>query len=301
MKKRRASPFTEFKYFLSEGVLSVLTHGLMSFAAITVIAACLLITATFMLVSYNIDVQIGKLQNRDQIVVYIDEELSRDDGLALESKILAVDNVQSAEFVTKEEFFDAFVAQLGDDADVVESMRDDNPLRDSFRVYMKDIDKHAETLKALEAIDGIADSNSDVELSERLVQLRSVVRTVCYSLIILLGAVSLFIISNTVKLALFARREEIQIMKMVGATNAFIRAPFVVEGLILGVTASVFVFSAQWIIYNYVTKRIAAGSNVLETVPFEAFRYPLALWLLVAGVALGLLGSVFTIRRYMKV
>ena len=300
-KKRKASPITKLGYFIKEGFASIFTHSIMSLAAITVIAACLLITATFMLVSYNIDLQIGKLQNNDMIVVYIDENYSREQALAIEDRILALDNVLTAEFVSKEEFFDSFVAGLGKNAIIVESMRDDNPLRDSYHVIMRDISKHAETLEELEAIEGIADSNSDVELSERLVQLRSVIKTLSYTLIILLGAVSLFIISNTVRLAMFSRRDEISVMKVVGATNGFIRAPFVVEGIILGVAAAVFVFAAQWLVYNYIVAKIAAGTSIIEMVDFETFRYKLAGYLLLAGVLLGVGGSVISIRRFMRV
>ena len=301
MNKNKSSVFSHLIYFIKEGFSGVFFHGFMSVAAITVIAACLLVTTTFLLVAYNIDMQIEDLQSSNEIVVYIDETLTREQAMALKSGITALDNVADAIFVTREEFFENFLDSLGEDTYVLDELREDNPMRDSFRVVMEDVALHAETLKALTELQGIADSNSDVELSERLVQLRSVVNTVSLTLLVLLGTVSLFVISNTVKLALHARAEEIGVMKMVGATNSFIRAPFVVEGIILGVAASVFVFAAQWLVYNYLGTQLSQGLPILTMVPFEEFRYRLAIILFAAGVVLGMSGSVLTIKRYMKV
>ena len=302
MKKGRASVFSQIGYFIKEGVGGIFVHGFMSFAAITVIAACLLVTATFMLLAHNIDVQIEELQDSNEIVVYIDSSFTREQAQALQSDIMALDNVENAIFVTKEELFENFLAGLGEDTHVLEELRNDNPVRDSFRVIMKDISLHSETLKALMEVAGIADSNSDVELSEKLVSLRSVINTISITLIIMLGAVSLFIISNTVKLALHARADEIGIMRMVGATNGFIRGPFVVEGIVLGVVAAVFVFAAQWAVYNYLGAQLLEGFGaIFELVPFETFRYKLAVMLFGAGVVLGVGGSVITIRRFMRV
>ena len=302
MKKGQASVFSRWGYYIKEGVSGIFVHGFMSFAAITVIAACLLVTATFMLLAHNIDVQIEKLQDSNEIVVYIDSSFSREQAQKLHDSITALDNVEEAIFVTKEELFENFLEGLGEDTHVLEELRNDNPVRDSFRVIMKDISLHTETLNALMQVEGIADSNSDVELSEKLVSLRSVINTISVTLIIMLGAVSLFIISNTVKLALHARADEIAIMKMVGATNGFIRGPFIVEGVVLGVVASVFVFASQWAVYNYLGKQLLEGFGaIFELVPFETFRYPLAIILFATGVVLGVGGSVLTIRRFMRV
>jgi len=301
MKAKRASVFSRLWYFIKEGVGGMFVHGFMSFAAITVIAACLLVTATFMLVAYNIDLQIGKLQNNNEIVVYIDENFTREEALAVKDSILSLENVEDAVFVTKEEFFENFLSESGEDAYVFEDMRDDNPMRDSYRIAMKDISLHAETLNQLTSLSGIADSNSDLELSQRLVQLRSVVNTISVTLLILLGAVSMFVISNTIKLALHAREEEIGIMKIVGATDGFIRGPFVVEGMALGAAAAVFVFASQWLVYNYLAAQLSKGTAILTLVPFETFRYQLASALLIFGVVLGVGGSVITIKRFMRV
>jgi len=288
-------------YFIREGFSSIFVHGFTSFAAITVIAACLLVTGTFSLVAYNIDQMILGLEAQSEIFIYIDDSVSRQEALALESRVRAIPNVKSVQFITKEQLFEEYLLELGEDAYVMEELREDNPLRDSYRVEMKDVALHAETVEKLESITGVASSNSDKEVSDRLIQIRGLVNMVSYVLIGLLGAVSIFIIANTVKLAMFARREEIAIMKMVGATNSFIRAPFVVEGMVLGVSAALLAFLCQWGVYNYITKELVQGSAIFNMVPFADFLRPLLLTLLAAGVVLGVLGSVLTIRRFLKV
>lgn len=288
-------------YFVKEGLRGLFVHGFMTFAAITVIAACLLITGTFSLVAHNVDLLIRNLESQSEIVIYIDDTVPREEAVKLGEQISRLDNIKKAEFVSKEASFDHYVDGLGDDAYVMDGLREDNPLRDSYRVTMKDVSKHAETVEALEKIAGVASSSSSKEVSDRLIQIRRVTNMVSYTLIALLGAVSVFIISNTVKLAMFARREEIAIMKMVGATNHFIRAPFVVEGVALGLCASTLAFFFQWGVYRYISGELSTGTAVLTMLPFGAFWKPLFLILLAAGLVLGVGGSTITIRKFLKV
>ena len=290
-----------FGYFMREGLSSIFVHGFTSFAAVTVIGACLMITGIFSLLAYNIDLQIQQLSGESEIVVYIDDSVSREDAIAMGAKIRAMDNIKEAVFVSKEALFDAYLEKLGEDAYVMEDLREDNPLRDSYQINMKDVSRHRETVEALEKLQGIASSSSNQEVSERLIQLRRVTNMISYTLIALLGAVSVFIIANTVKLAMLARREEIAVMKMVGATNHFIRAPFVVEGMILGLLAGLLAFFAQWGVYQYVNRQLAQGTAILTLVPFSAVWQPMLLIMLGAGLLLGVGGSVLTIRKFLRV
>ena len=290
-----------FAYYVREGLSSVFVHGFTSLAAMLVIAACLMITGIFSLVAYNIDLQIRELEGKSEIVIYIDEEVSREDAKALGSRIKKIDNVKTADFVTKEQLFEDYLESLGEDAYVMEELREDNPLRDSYQITMKDVSLHKETVEELEALDGVAASSSMQEVSDRLIQIRKVVNLISVTLVALLGAVSVFIIANTVKLAMFARKEEIAVMKMVGATNHFIRAPFVVEGMFLGMCAALLAFFVQWGVYAYVTKQLAAGTAILTMVSFGTVWQPVLGLMLAAGLVLGVGGSVITIRRFLKV
>ena len=290
-----------FGYYVREGLSSVFVHGFTSLAAMLVISACLMITGMFSLVAYNLDLQVQELSGKSEIVIYIDESVSRTDAQALGQKIRALDNIKDADFVTKEQLFEDYLDSLGEDAYVMEELRNDNPLRDSYQITMEDVSLHAETVKALEKIQGVAASSSMQEVSERLIQIRQVVHLISFTMVALLGAVSVFIIANTVKLAMFARKEEIAVMKMVGATNHFIRAPFVVEGMFLGMCAALLAFFVQWGVYAYVTKQLAEGTAILTMVGFGTVWQPVLGVMLCAGLVLGVGGSVITIRRFLKV
>ncbi len=276
-------------------------HGLMSFAAVTVIAACLLIIAIFGLVAYNIGVLIDGLASQNEIAVFVDENLSREEAQALQQSLESVPNVESVTFVPKEEAFDIYLEMLGEDAYIMEDLREDNPLRDEYRIVMKDVALHDETVEALKEVVGIAAANSEKEISDKLMQMQRIVNAVSYTLVALLGAVSIFIISNTVRLAMFARREEISIMKMVGATDGFIRIPFIVEGMTLGLMAGLVAFFAQWGVYDYITEKLVESSGIFSTVAFSEIWSMLLPIMLASGILIGILGSVLTIRKFLRV
>ena len=300
-KKKNAGRPSGLGYFIREGLRGIASHKFMSFAAVGVIAACLLVTATFSLVAYNIGRAVDSISSQSEVLVYVDETYTRDEAVALEILLEALDNVKDAVFVSREEAFADYLETLGDDAYIMEDLIENNPLRDGYRIFLKDVSFHEETVAALEKVEGIADASSSREVFQRLVQIRRVVDIVSATLVAMLGAVSVFIIANTVKLAMFARRDEIGIMKMVGATNRFIRAPFVVEGMLLGMCAAGLAFLAQWGVYEYIAQQLSAGTGVLTLLPFEEFRYGLALLLVGAGLVFGIGGSTITIRKFMKV
>ncbi|WP_458862411.1 permease-like cell division protein FtsX [Acidaminobacterium chupaoyuni] len=289
------------KYYLKEGIHNFFSHRFMTVAAITVIAACLLITASFSLIAYNLDLKIADLETQSEIVVFVDETYTREQAQAIGAQITAIENVSKAEFITKEQALENYKAKMGEDAFILEGLENDNPLRDSYRITMKNISLHQETVNALSQIPGIAETSSKKEFSDKLIRIRSVVNAISYTLVAMLGAVSIFIISNTVKLAMFARREEIAIMRMVGATNHFIRTPFVVEGLCLGEVAALLAFFMEWGVYNYIAKDLVEASGIMSLVEFGTFSTPLLLVMLVAGMIVGVGGSVMTIRKFLKV
>lgn len=290
-----------FKYYIKEGITNFFSHRFMTMAAITVITACLLITSSFSLLAYNLDLQVAKLETQSEIMVWVDEALERPQAEGLLSQIQALPNVSAAEFIPKEQSLESYKQEMGEDAYILEGLEQDNPLRDGYRISMKDISLHAETVAALEQVDGIADSTSKKEFSDKLIQIRGVVNAICYTLVAMLGAVSIFIISNTVKLALFARREEIAIMRMVGATNHFIRTPFVVEGLVLGEVAAALAFGLEWLVYDYITQSLVNATGLMNMIPFSQFAGPLAIIMMLVGLVLGVGGSVLTIRKFLKV
>lgn len=291
----------DFGYFLSEGFHSIFTHGFMSFAAVCMIVCCLLIMGSFTLVAVNAENMFSDLEAENQFTAFIDESIPQEEARALQDDIEAVPNVARAEFVTKEE------AQADFEADY-----EGNPLfeglpstvyRDRFHIYLDDISLLTETEEAVKEVAGVADTQSAPEIAEGFTVIRNIAGAVAVILVVILLAVSLFIIANTIKLATFYRREEIAIMKMCGATNWFVRWPFVIEGVILGVLGALVSFFLLWGIYASIYNAVVASGalTLFNLVMFQSVAWPLLGIFTLAGVVIGAGGSVFAIRKFLQV
>ena len=289
-----------FNYLIAQGVKNIFTHGFMSFASITIIIACLLIMGSFSLLTLNIDAMIDEMQNQNNVLAYIDESLSESEARALESKILAVDNVATAEFVTREEAMENFESDY--DENLFENI-DPTVFRHRFVITLDDLSLMKETQAALRNVKGVASVTAHVDYAEKFISFRNIVSIVSLILIVILIIVSLFIMTNTIKLATFGRREEIAIMKMVGATNAFIRLPFVIEGLVLGAVGGGIAYLLQWGLYSVLTDKIMSGmaSGIIDVLPFSAVALPVLIVFLAVGILVGVFGGLNAIRNYLKV
>ena len=289
-----------FCYLIKEGFLSIFTHGFMSFACVLVIVACLLIMGNFALLSVNIDYNIKQLESENEIVAYVDETLSEEEARDLQAQIRSIDNVSNAEFVTRETAMQNFISQYEDE----EMFEEVTPswFRHRYLIYMDDLSRMGETTAAIRAVSGIADVSASLELAQGFITVRNIVSIVSVALIVILFVVSVFIMQNTIKLATFSRREEIAIMKMVGASNSFIRWPFIIEGLILGLLGGAIAFFIQWGIYDTLADRVLSSfGSVLKVLPFATLRFPLLAVFLGVGLVVGTFGSNIAIRNYLKV
>ncbi len=288
-------------YLIGEGFRSVFKHGFMSFASVTIIIACLLIMGSFSLLAVNINELIAELESQNEMLAFVDEDLSRSEAEELEPYLLADPNVSEVVFVTKEEALENFKGSYDDDYlfDEIES----DVFRDRYVVYLDDIAFMAETQQRLESVDGVASVSAQLEISKGFVTVRNIVSAVSLILIVILFVVSVFIMNNTVKLTTFTRREEIAIMKMVGATNGFIRMPFIIEGLVLGVFGAIVAFFAQWGIYTLVCEQVMAGiaKTLFTVLPFTTLMLPVGLVFLAVGLIVGSFGGSIAIRNYLKV
>ena len=288
-------------YLFREGLRGVFSHGFRSFASITVIAACLLIMGSFALVGINIDSIIRDMERESQILAFVDESLTQDDARLLEGAIRTLSNVREVKFITREEALENYKAQY-EDTSLFDDI-DASVLRNRYVVYLNDITLMENTKEALENVPGVADVNAEVGIAKGFITVRNVVSVITAILIVVLLVVSLFMMSNTIKLATYTRREEIAIMKMVGANNGFIRFPFVVEGLIMGVLGAGIGFLLQWLIYNFITGRIinSMAGNLFHLLPFATIMTPLLLVYLAVGILVGAFGGGMAIRNYLKV
>ena len=230
-------------------------HGFMSFAAICVTVACLIIMGTFSLILYNLHVMILDLEQENEILVYIDENYSEAKAKSVGSQINLISNVHEAKFVSRQQALDEFVATQND-AELFAGIEADT-LRDRFVVTLEDNSLITQTKQMLEQIDGVSEVVAHDEIANGFQTVQKVLNIAAMVIIVVLFVVSMFIISNTIKLAMYSRSQEIAIMKMVGATNSFIRLPFVVEGLILGFISSLVAFFLEWGLYDFLASKIA--------------------------------------------
>ena len=289
---------------IREGFRSIKTHGLMSFATVTIIMACLIIMGSVALISVNINALIKDLENQNEMVAFVDDE---DDRFADENQakllgpvIESLANVSDVEFVSNEQAMNNFMQNY--DRSLMEGI-DKTVFRHRFIIHLTDIEKMAETRSELESIPGIAKVNAHQDYADTFVKIRNIISVIALVLMVVLVFISMFIMSNTIKLATFSRREEIAIMKMVGASNGFIRLPFVVEGLVLGLLGGGLDFLAQWGLYDLVTGSLveAITGDLLRVVQFKTLALPILIVYLGVGAIIGVFGGLNAIRNYLKV
>ena len=214
----------DFGYFFREGLSNMFSHGFMSFAAIGITVACLLIMGTFTLVAVNADANLKQAEQDNEILAFVDDSYTEAQAKALQKKLEAVDNVASVTFISREEAMQSFISEHPDE-EYFQDL-DPNILRDRFAIKVKELKLQSQTVELIKAIPGIGGINAYAELTNGFITVRNIATVICLTLIAVLFVVSMFIISNTIKLTTFDRRDEIAIMKMVGATNGFIRWPF---------------------------------------------------------------------------
>ncbi len=288
-------------YYLSEGVHSIFTHGFMSFAAVCMTVACLLIMGSFSLLAVNLDHMLGDLEAENEFLAYIDENYTEEQARALQPALEQVDNVAQVTFVTRQEALNDFL-----DGRETNDLLDSLPaqvLRDRYRIHVHDIEQMSDTVKTVEQMAGVAKVSAALEIAQGFVLVRNIASGVALVLIAILLVVSLFIIANTIKLATFYRREEIAIMKMCGATNAFVQWPFVVEGLILGLTGALVAFFAQWGIYQLVGTLIIQGNglSLVTVIRYGAMARNILATFCGTGALIGVGGSLMAIRKFLQV
>ena len=293
-------PMSRIGYLFAEGFRGIFKHGFMSFASVTIIMACLIIMGSVSLLSVNIDALIGDLEDQNEIVALVDETLSDSEAAALQQAISLIDNINTSQFVSREAAMDNFMGNY--DASLMEGI-DATVFRHRYVIQLTDIAQMAKTKQDLEAIPGIADVKAHLDYADAFITIRNIVTIVSFALIAVLVFVSFFIMSNTIKLATYSRREEIGIMKMVGASNSFIRLPFVIEGLILGLLGSLLAFVLQWALYNTLCNRILEAFPVsfINLVPFASVQDYVLAGFLAVGVVVGAFGGINAIRNYLKV
>ena len=289
-------------YLLKEGIKGIFTHGFMSFAAVCVTVACLLIVGSFSILVYNVNIMVEQLNQTNEILAYVDENLSEAEAKSVGTKINMLDNVLRADFIAREEALESFIEDHQDEQESFSGL-DATDLRHRFRVVLEDNRLIQETDQNIQNIPGVVKTVAEYELAQGFSTIQDVLQIVSMGIIAVLLAVSLLIISNTVKLAMYDRRDEIAIMKMVGATNGFIRLPFVVEGFTLGMLGAALAFGLEWVMYNAMVVKIGEvdALRLFQFVPFDELLIPMIATFAATGLFVGIVGSWTAIRKFMNV
>lgn len=291
---------------MKEGIRGIFLHGFMSFAAVCVTVACLLIVGSFTCLIHNVNTMVQELNQTNQILAFINDELPDEDAKGISTQFVHIKNIHKAEFVSREKALEEFVKDY-DDAYLFDSV-DPTLLAHRYVITLENNELMQETIDQLNQIKvgdkkAIVKINAHFELAEGFSTLQNVLHIASIAIIAVLLIVSLLIISNTVKLAMYDRRDEISIMKMVGATNGFIRLPFVVEGFALGMIGAAIAFGLEWLMYDALTAKIAAMDTLqlFDFAPFTDLLPVMIATFVGAGLFVGIVGSWTSIRKFMDV
>ena len=285
------------KYLIKEGFRNTWTNRMMSIASICVLMSCLVLIGSASMIFLNIDSLLGKIEEENVIMVYISDDSTPDDIANMQNEINACGNIKSVEFVSKESAWQEQLNTMEEaQAEFFTQISSDIPLPNAYKVTVENLSK----LKQLQHVDTIRENKN---LAKKLVALRQGITVVAIVIIAVLFLISVFIISNTIKLTVYSRRLEISIMKSVGATNSFVRLPFVVEGMILGITSGVISLGFVWGLYELAVKEFSDllnSFNGLSFLKFADYALPMLGIFVAIGVLTGVGGSLITMRKYLN-
>ena len=288
-------------YLIKEGLKGIFQRGFMSFAAVCVTVACLLIVGTFSVAMYNVDKLVVDLNQTNEIRVFIRYDMKEADAKSIGTKINTLDNVRIATYVPRDQALEDFKKEHPGAAFGGIYAED---LNYRFKVILEDNSKMEQTIQQIKELDsGVEEVTAAEKEAAFFAKLQQVLNVVSVVAIAVLLVISLLIISNTVKLVMYDRRDEISIMKMVGATNGFIRLPFLVEGLTLGMLGAGIAFCVEWMVYDALVVKMASIEEfkIFQLVPFENMLLPMIFTFCAAGLFVGIVGSWTSIRKFLDV
>lgn len=288
-------------YFFKEALKSMKRNGLMTLASISTVALSLFMLGVFLCGVINLNNMASSLENQVQLSIYLKDGLTTDQIMAVGKQIKAIPNLKHLEFVNKEQAMKEFKARLGDQQQLVNALGDVNPLPNSYVLTFDNPSDVKATAKLAATFQGVESTHYGQDIVEELFRITQVIRIGGIVLIGFLAAATLFIISNTIRLTVFARRKEIAIMKYVGATNGFIRWPFLIEGMLLGLVGAVIAVLCVGEFYHFITMEVSESLAFFPLVPMFPFFYDVAIYILGGGIVVGAIGSTISLKQYMKV
>ena len=286
-------------YLIREGFRNTWQNRLMALASVSVLVCCLMLTGFSYLIYVNVEQMFQNAYEQNVVAVYLDTDLNDAQVEAVGDTLRGIDNIDDIRFLSKEDFLAQYGEALSDD--VMGSFEgENNPLPDTYIITMKDLALFRDTLTRIQDIAGVDEASYDADTAAVLTRVRSVALALGSGVIVVLLVVSLFIIVNTIKLTVHNRRLEIYIMKSVGATDGYVRFPFVVEGLLLGLMSGGVGYGLIALLYQSIVGNLTFDNPLLALVPFDAQWLPLFIGFLAGGMLVGVCGSAISMNKYLK-
>lgn len=285
------------KYFLKEGFKNIWINGMMSIASILVMVCCMILTGSAVLMSVNISSTLKSIEGKNSITVYLKKGVSTQEAKKVGEEISEISNILDCEYYSREEAVNKYKEMIG--VAFYRFQGDENPLPDAFHITMRDLSLYEDTVFRIKEIEGVETVSDRSETAKKLTDLNNLVTNAGFWIIISLGAVSLFIISNTIRVTMYSRRFEINIMKSIGATNWFIRIPFIVEGITIGLISALISTGILNLVYYQII------SIINKIIPFEGISFsvvffPVFIGFILAGMVFGLAGGIISVSKYLK-
>ena len=297
-----------FGYSMKQGVKNIGRNKMFSMASIATMSACIFLFGLFYSIVMNFNYIVDKAEQGVAITVFFNEDATQEQKDKIGEDLKKEDGVLEVNYISAEEAWNKFQDDyFGDSKEAAEGFKNDNPLAnsDNYEVYMSDVSKQKQVVSYAEKLDGVRKFNKSDTVAKTLTSVNKLVGIISAAIILILLAVSIFLISNTVTMGITVRREEIAIMKYIGAKDGFVRAPFVFEGLLIGVIGAIIPLVMLYFMYDkavsYVMTRYSLLNNIVDFLPVMRVYRTLLPVGIALGVGIGFLGSTFTIRKHLKV
>lgn len=289
------------EYFLQEVFHSLKRNNWMTFASVGTVAVSLFVLGVFLILVMNMNRMAGMLESQVQISVYLEDKLEAGDRKKIQSEIENMQGIESVKYVSRDEAKDRLSERLGDQKYLLEALGEKNPLPDAFEVTVIQPELVETAATAIAQVKGVEEAKYGQDVVEHLFDITRLMRIFGLALMVLLAGATLFIISNTIRLTVFARRKEIAIMKYVGATDWFIRWPFVIEGVVMGCFGGFLAALALRSFYAAMAAKIYSTLAFFPLMPQYPFMNYVTVGIILAGMAIGAGGSAISLKRFLKV
>lgn len=289
------------EYYIREVFISLRRNNWMSVASIGTVAVSLFIFGMFLMMVMNMNKLAENMESQVQINVYLLDKVDRQQARDIEKDLKEIEGVESVGFVTKDEAMERFKDRLGDQKTLLDALDETNPLPDSFEVTVTNPDLVKTAAEKMEKLDGVECAKYGQDVMEHLFEITRLLRIFGFTLMLVLAFATLFIISNTIRLTVFARRKEIAIMKYVGATDWFIRWPFVMEGMVLGLFGSIIAAMVLRTAYTAMAEKVYDTLAFFPLIPEQPFLTYITIIVVISGMVVGAIGSAVSIKKFLKV